>query len=54
MQSTNESKITELLYETELWIMNKLHSDQTLERFEFSKEQLEKIKAEREKHFETL
>jgi hypothetical protein len=53
-QSANESKLTELLYETELWLINNLHSDQTLENFEFSKEQLERIKTERDKHFESL
>ena len=54
IQSSNESKMTDLLYETELWVMNKLHSDQTIEKFDFTKEQLDKIKDERQKQFENI
>lgn len=53
-QSSIESKISDLLYDTEKWIMQKLHSDQTIEKFEFTPEQLEKIKTERTKQFKTF
>lgn len=46
-----EDKISELLSETEKWIMEKLHSDQTIEKFEFSSKQLLKMKEERDKQF---
>ncbi|WP_339639730.1 hypothetical protein, partial [Leeuwenhoekiella blandensis] len=53
-QQDNEGKISDLMYEIEKWIMDKLHSDQTLEKFEFTKEQLEQIKNEREKKFSSF
>ena len=37
-QQDNEGKILDLMYEIEKWIMDKLHSDQTIENFEFTKE----------------
>lgn len=49
-----ESKISDLLYETEKWIITKLHSDQTLEKFEFTQDQLDKIKEERNKQFDNI
>lgn len=49
-----ETKILDLLYETEQWIITKLHSDQTLEKFEFTMEQLDKIKEERKKQFDNI
>jgi len=53
-QQENEQTISELMYEIEKWIIEKLHSDQTIENFEFSREQLEAIKKERETKFETI
>jgi len=53
-QHENEQKISELMYKVEKWIIDKLHSDQTIENFEFTKEQLEQIKKEREKKFENI
>lgn len=53
-QQQNEQTISELMYEIEKWIIEKLHSDQTIENFEFSREQLEAIKKERETKFETI
>jgi hypothetical protein len=50
-QDSNESNLIELLLETELWVMNKLHTDQTIEKFEFAGDQLEKINEERKKQF---
>jgi Ulp1 family protease len=50
----NEQTISELMYEIEKWIIEKLHSDQTIENFEFSREQLDQIKKEREMKFETI
>ena len=50
----NEQKISNLLDEIEKWIMGNLHSDQTLEKFEMTKEQLEQIKKEREKTFDSI
>ncbi len=49
-----EQKIIELLYDVEKWIIDKLHSDQTIDKFEFTSQQLEVIKAERLKQFETI
>jgi hypothetical protein len=53
-QQEIETTISALIYEVEEWIITKLHSDQTLEKFEFSKEQLEKIQAERKKQFDSI
>lgn len=53
-QHDNEGKISDLMYEIEKWIMDNLHSDQTIENFEFTKEQLEQIKNEREKKFDAF
>ncbi len=53
-QQENEQKISELMYEVEKWIIDKLHSDQTIENFEFTKEQRDAIKKERETKFETI
>jgi hypothetical protein len=53
-QQENEGKISDIMYEIEKWIIEKLHSDQTIENFEFTKEQLEAIKKERETKFETI
>jgi hypothetical protein len=53
-QQENEGKISDIMYEIEKWIIDKLHSDQTIENFEFTKEQLEAIKKERETRFETI
>lgn len=53
-QQENEVKISEIMYEIEKWIIEKLHSDQTIENFEFTREQLEAIKKERETKFETI
>jgi len=53
-QQDNEGKILDLMYEIEKWIMDKLHSDQTIENFEFTKEQLEQIKNERKKKFDAI
>lgn len=49
-----ETNITDLLYETEQLVITKLHSDQTIEKFDFTKEQLEKIKEERHKQFSSM
>ena len=49
-----ETNISDLLYETEQLVITKLHSDQTIEKFDFTKEQLEKIKEERNKQFSTI
>lgn len=53
-QQGNEQTISELMNEIEKWIIDKLHSDQTIENFEFTKEQLDAIKKERERKFETI
>lgn len=53
-QQDIETKISNLIYEVEEWIITKLHSDQTLEKFEFSKDQLDKIQAERKKQFDSF
>lgn len=53
-QQENEVKISDIMYEIEKWIIDKLHTDQTIENFEFTKEQLEAIKKERETRFETI
>ncbi|WP_447637104.1 hypothetical protein [Flavobacterium microcysteis] len=53
-QQDIETKISNLMYEVEEWIIKKLQSDQTLDKFEFSREQLEKIKEERDKQFDSL
>jgi|GEM_PF-3554888 len=53
-QQVNENEISDLMYEIEKWIMDKLHSDQTLEKFEFTNEQLDQIKKEREKRFDSI
>lgn len=53
-QQTNEVHINDVMYEIEKWIMEKLNSDQTLDKFEFTKEQLEQIKNEREKKFSSF
>ena len=47
-------KISDIMYEIEKWIIDKLHSDQTIENFEFTREQLESIKKERELKFDTI
>lgn len=51
-QKDVESEISDLLYNVEKWIMKKLYSDQTIDKFEFTPEQLEKIKSERNKQFD--
>jgi hypothetical protein len=52
--SNNDGKITESLSEIEKWIMTKLHSDQTIDKFEFTTEQLNKIKEERNRQFDNI
>ncbi|OFY65507.1 MAG: hypothetical protein A3H98_00565 [Bacteroidetes bacterium RIFCSPLOWO2_02_FULL_36_8] len=54
IQQENEMKISDIMYEIEKWIIDKLHSDQTIENFEFTREQLESIKKERELKFDTI
>jgi len=54
LQQGNEQTISDLMYEIEKWIIDKLHSDQTIENFEFTKEQRDAIKKERETKFETI
>jgi hypothetical protein len=53
-QSTNEQTISDLLYEIEKWLIDNLHSDQTVDKFEFTKEQLDYINQERQKKFEKI
>ena len=50
----NEQKLSEHLTAIEKWITSKLSTDQNLEKYEFSDDQLEKIKNERDKKFDTL
>jgi len=48
----SEIEISDLLTSIEKWITKKLSTDQSLEKYEFSEEQLEKIKTERDKRFD--
>ena len=49
-----ESKISDLIYEIEEFLIKKLHSDQTIEKFEFNEDELEIIKEERKRKFDKI
>lgn len=53
-QSINETEINNILSEIEEWIIKNLHSDKTIENFEFNKEQLEIIKKEKDMKFDNF